>query len=65
MTAKHHPATLEELKALVSDPEVALGDIDTAQITSMERLFRDSERRDFAGIETWNTANVTPRMSKA
>ena len=58
MTAKYNPATLEELKTLVSDPDVNLGDIDTTQITSMEKLFRDSNRRDFSGIETWNTSHV-------
>ena len=63
MTAKYYPLTLEELKKLVSDPEVSLGDIDTSQITSMDKLFRDSERQDFSGIESWNTANVKSMKS--
>ena len=58
MAVKYNPSTLEELNTLVSDPDVNLGEIDTSQITSMEKLFRDSKRRDFSGIETWNTSNV-------
>ena len=54
-----HPKTKEELKELVDDPEVNLGEIDTTKITDMSELFKDSKRTDFSGIEKWNVSNVT------
>ena len=48
---KFQPTTKKELQALVDDPEVNLGDIDTSKITDMSHLFFDSERTDFSGIE--------------
>lgn len=56
--AKFKPQNIEELKALVDDESVYLGDIDTSNITLMDFLFKDSQRRDFRGIETWDTSNV-------
>ena len=47
-----------QLKSLVRYDEVNLGQIDTSQITSMKSLFYKSKRRDFSGIESWNTSNV-------
>ena len=63
MTTKYNPVTLEELKTLVSLPDVNLADIDTSQITSMEKLFCNSIRRDFSGIENWNTSMVKSMKS--
>ncbi|EOF7244712.1 BspA family leucine-rich repeat surface protein [Campylobacter jejuni] len=55
---KYFPDTKEELKALVGDEAIHLGDIDTSKITDMSYLFANSDRTDFSGIETWNTSNV-------
>ena len=52
------PKTNSELKALVDDSKVNLGEIDTSLITDMSELFVDSTRIDFSGIETWNVSNV-------
>ncbi|MCW1355327.1 BspA family leucine-rich repeat surface protein [Campylobacter jejuni] len=56
--AKFTPDTKEELKALVEDESIYLGDIDTSKITDMSCLFSWTTRKDFSGIETWNTSNV-------
>ena len=56
--AKYTPKTKAELKQLVQDESIALGDIDTSAITDMSHLFIDSTRRDFSGIESWDTSNV-------
>ena len=58
---KYHPNNKEELKALCDDLTVSLGDIDTSKITDMSELFCGSERSNeqFAGIENWDTSNVT------
>ena len=52
------PKTKSELKALVNDSKVNLGEIDTSLITDMSELFIDSDRKDFSGIETWDVSNV-------
>ena len=52
------PKTKSELKALVNDSKVNLGEIDTSLITDMSELFRESSRKDFSGIETWNVSKV-------
>ncbi|EEX47843.1 BspA family leucine-rich repeat surface protein [Jonquetella anthropi] len=59
MEYKYHPETKEELKELVKDESIYLGDIDTSNITDMNHLFHKSTRRDFSGIEKWDTSNVT------
>lgn len=56
--AKYTPKTREELQKLVQDESIYLGDIDTSAITNMYSLFANSERRDFSGIELWDTSNV-------
>ena len=56
--AKYTPKNKYELKKLVADESIYLGDIDTSNITDMEELFCESKRRDFSGIETWDTSNV-------
>ena len=57
--AKYTPKTRLELEKLVKDESIALGDIDTSAITDMSCLFMDSTRRDFSGIESWDTSSVT------
>ncbi|MCL1603979.1 DarT ssDNA thymidine ADP-ribosyltransferase family protein [Succinatimonas hippei] len=56
---KYHPATKEELKKLVEDESIYLGDINTSFITDMSNLFEDTSRVNFDGIEKWNVSNVT------
>lgn len=56
--AKYSPKDYDELKALVDDESVNLGDIDTSAITDMSGLFCDCEREDFSGIEKWDTSSV-------
>ena len=62
---KYHPQTKDELKALVDDESIYLGDIDTSAITDMSELFFKgynimiNERENFDGIEFWNVSNVT------
>ena len=56
---KYKPTTKEELKRLVfTNNGIKLGDIDTSLITDMSDLFNKSERKDFEGIEEWDTSNV-------
>ncbi|EGA8608884.1 DUF285 domain-containing protein, partial [Campylobacter jejuni] len=57
--AKYTPNTKEELQALIYNEAIHLGDIDTSEITDMSKLFFNSTRTDFSGIEKWNTSKVT------
>ena len=52
-----------QLKELVRYDEVNLGEIDTSQITSFRELFKNSARRDFSGIDSWDTSKVSTFMS--
>ena len=54
----YQPRNKEELKKLVDDESIYLGDIDTSLITDMSILFYESLRKDFKGIEKWDTSNV-------
>ena len=66
---KYHPQTKDELRALVDNEDIYLGDIDTSAITDMSSLFVKgydeydeiiiNERENFDGIEFWNVSNVT------
>ncbi len=58
MEKEFKPKTREELEELVENESINLGDIDTSLITNMGKLFRGSNRKDFSGIETWDTSNV-------
>ena len=60
---KYKPTTKQELKVLVNDLSIDLGDIDTSLITNMRRLFENTNRTDFSGIENWNVSNVTDMSS--
>ena len=55
---KYKPKNKEELKILVEDNNIYLGDIDTSLITDMSYLFSKTKRKDYSGIENWNTENV-------
>ena len=55
---KYKPKDKEELKKLVEDNSIYLGDIDTSLITDMSHLFRKTKRKEYSGIENWNTENV-------
>ena len=57
-TKKFQPKTRDELKELVTDETIYLGDIDTSLITYMKELFSFSKREDFSGIETWDVSHV-------
>ncbi|HFV1618967.1 TPA: BspA family leucine-rich repeat surface protein [Campylobacter jejuni] len=54
----YKPETKEELKKLVQDESIKLGDIDTSLITDMSDLFKNSTRKDFSGINRWNVSKV-------
>ena len=56
--AKYKPNDKAELQDLVENESINLGDIDTSAITDMSWLFLSSERKDFSGIESWDTSNV-------
>lgn len=58
MKITYTPETTEELRELVDDEAINLGDIDTHLITDMSYLFAKSTRKDFSGIEKWDTHNV-------
>lgn len=54
----YKPESKEELKALIKDENIKLSSIDTSLITDMSELFKGSARKDFSGINTWDTSNV-------
>ncbi|MBZ7979002.1 BspA family leucine-rich repeat surface protein, partial [Campylobacter sp. RM12654] len=56
---KYQPANKYELKVLVYTDGISLSDIDTSLITDMSELFYKSDRKDFSGINEWDTSNVT------
>ncbi|WP_096026539.1 DarT ssDNA thymidine ADP-ribosyltransferase family protein [Campylobacter lanienae] len=53
------PQSKDELKGLIYDEDIYLGDIDTSAITDMSELFAWSGREDFSGIESWDVSSVT------
>ena len=72
---KYHPKTKDELKELIENEAIYLGDIDTSAITDMSYLFirerkkidscgtaydyKTTKRKNFSGIRKWDTSNVT------
>ena len=60
---KFHPKNKAELEKLIENQEINLGDIDTSAITDMSKLFYDSRREDFSGIESWDVSSVTNMSS--
>lgn len=65
MRKKYHPKSKIELRRLILDEEVELGEIDTSKITDMSHLFEptlsggDQARFFYEGIESWDVSNVT------
>ena len=53
------PQSKDELKGLIYDKDIYLGDIDTSAITDMSELFYKIRREDFSGIESWDVSSVT------
>ncbi|WP_334087158.1 BspA family leucine-rich repeat surface protein [Helicobacter typhlonius] len=47
-----------ELKKLIKNRYIYLGDIDVSSIKNFDKLFEDSYRKDFSGIESWNVSHV-------
>lgn len=62
---KYKPTKNKQLKDLVNCIDdstgelISLAKIDTSKVTSMKELFRKSERKDFSGIEEWDTSGVS------
>lgn len=56
--AKYKPTNKNELKQLINDFSINLGDIDTSLIKDMSYLFNNTKRTNFDGIENWNVSNV-------
>lgn len=52
------PLTSFELKVLVEIEQVNLGQIDLSYIKSLAKLFFDTNRTDFSGIEQWDTSKI-------
>ena len=55
---RHYPQTKDELKSLVNDLSINLGDIETCFVADMSALFANTKRVDFSGIEFWDTSKV-------
>lgn len=55
---KYFPTTKKELLKLVEDSKVKLETIDTSKIKDMSYIFKESKRRSFKGLETWNVESV-------
>ncbi|WP_086226312.1 DarT ssDNA thymidine ADP-ribosyltransferase family protein [Campylobacter devanensis] len=53
------PQSKDELENLIYNKDIYLGDIDTSSITDMSKLFYESGRKDFSGIESWDVSSVT------
>ncbi|WP_342664449.1 BspA family leucine-rich repeat surface protein [Brachyspira alvinipulli] len=58
MDKKFKPKNTKELKILTDDENISLNDIDTSLITNMSDLFKSSSRKNYDGIENWDTSNV-------
>ena len=58
MNSKFKPKNTKELKILTDDENINLNDIDTSLITNMTDLFKNSNRKNYDGIENWDTSNV-------
>ncbi|ADG70914.1 BspA family leucine-rich repeat surface protein [Brachyspira murdochii] len=56
--SKYKPKNKIELRSLIENNNIYLGDIDTSLITDMSYLFRKTNRKEYSGIENWNTENV-------
>lgn len=52
------PKNKTELIEIVKNKSIPLSDIDTRNITDMSKVFANSKRKNFNGIENWNVSNV-------
>ncbi|TSA86603.1 BspA family leucine-rich repeat surface protein [Helicobacter mehlei] len=59
MAKKYCPQSKEELKALVADESVHLGEIDIGGLTDLSEVFQHSHRESYEGLETWDVSQVT------
>lgn len=59
---KYKPETKDELIELI-EKKVKFIRIDTSLIKDMSGIFENSMLRNFSGIETWDTSNVTNMSS--
>ncbi len=57
------PKNRAKLKKLIKDKNIYLGDIDVSKITNFKDLFKNSRRRNFGGMETWDVSKVTTMES--
>ena len=55
---KYFPEDKWELKDLCDNDEIKLDEIDTSKVMDMSGIFYESKRKDFSGIEIWDTSNV-------
>lgn len=56
---KYQPKSNSELKELVKDLNINLGDIDVSKISDFTSIFEKSNRTDFSGLETWDMSKAT------
>lgn len=57
-TKKYKPKNWDALRELVADESIYLGDIDISLLTDLSGVFRKSTRKNFDGIEKWDTSKV-------
>lgn len=57
------PKNKAELKKLIKDKNIYLSDINVSKMKNFKDLFKNSRRRDFGGIEKWDTSKVTTMES--
>ncbi|WP_281769759.1 BspA family leucine-rich repeat surface protein, partial [Helicobacter ailurogastricus] len=55
---RYFPKTNEELKELVKDENIHLGEIDVSGVEDMSGVFSDSQRQNFEGLESWDVSKV-------
>lgn len=55
---KYKPKNWDALRELVADESIYLGDIDISLLTDLSGVFRKSTRKNFDGIEKWDTSKV-------
>lgn len=59
----YRPRSKQALKELIEDSSINLGEIDTSVIKNMNRLFYETKRTDFSGIEYWDVSRVEDMSS--
>ncbi|BEG57270.1 hypothetical protein NHP21005_09580 [Helicobacter sp. NHP21005] len=59
ISKRYFPKTNEELKELVKDENIHLGEIDVSAVEYMGKVFEGSQRQNFEGLESWDVSKVT------